>query len=289
MNAINRGLTAFFDLVLRPLEAVGPEYSLTLVSGIFGVLALVVFKHISSQKGIKATKDKIKGHMIEIRLYQDDLGLVSKAIGKVLLRNFQYLFLNFGPFLPLAVPFAFVVAQMVVRYAFEPVAVVRDEPSQVLPGLGTTLRVDLKPGFASRAGEIELVLPEGLVPVSKLARVRGFAAQEFVATQPGDYDIRIRFAGQEYTKEFRARDPQGTLPRPRRMQPERGEGFFAALLWPAEETFGADSPLARVSFAYPESDLGWIPSSGPGGVILWFVIASMAFGLIMLKPLGVQI
>jgi len=289
MNAINRALTAFFDLVLRPLEAVGMEYSLTLVSGIFGVLALVVFKRISSQKGIKAAKDKIKGHMIEIRLYQDDLGLVSKAIGKVLLRNFQYLFLNFGPFLPLAVPFAFVVAQMVVRYGFEPVPVVRGEPGQVLAGLGTTLRVDLEPAFAARSGEIELELPEGLVPVSKLAHVRGFAAQEFVATRPGDFDIRIRFDGREYTKEFHARDPESPLPRPRRMQPERGRGLFDALLWPAEETFGADSGLARVSFVYPESDLGWIPSSGPGGVILWFVIASMAFGLIMLKPLGVQI
>ena len=55
MNAINGALTALFDLVLKPLEAIGPEFSLTVVSGVFGVLALVIFKYISWQKGIKAT------------------------------------------------------------------------------------------------------------------------------------------------------------------------------------------------------------------------------------------
>jgi hypothetical protein len=44
-----------------------------------------------------------------------------------------------------------------------------------------------------------------------------------------------------------------------------------------------------VSFVYPESDLGWLPGSGPMGVILVFLVASMAFGIAALKPLGVQI
>ena len=192
MNAINGFLTVLFDLVLKPLEALGSEMALTIVSGVFGVLALVAFKYISWQKGIKATKDRIKGHMIEIRLYQDDLVLVSKAIGKVLLRNFQYLFLNFGPFIPLAIPFAFVVAQMVVRYAFDPVEVNRTPIEQLHAGEGTTIRIDLVGEFQDRAGELELVLPEGLEAVSPLVPVKGIVAQEFVARQAGEYDIVIR-------------------------------------------------------------------------------------------------
>ena len=61
MNAINRASTKFFDVLLTPFEALGVEWTLILVSGIFGVLALFIFKHISSQKGIAAAKDKIKG------------------------------------------------------------------------------------------------------------------------------------------------------------------------------------------------------------------------------------
>ena len=68
MNALNHASNALFDLVLTPLEALGQEFALIMVSGIFGVLALIIFKKISSQKGIKAAKDKIKGHMIEIRI-----------------------------------------------------------------------------------------------------------------------------------------------------------------------------------------------------------------------------
>ena len=60
------------------------------------------------------------------------------------------------------------------------------------------------------------------------------------------------------------------------------------MLWPAEERFGADSPLERVAFIYPDSDLGWLPG-GPGGVLIIFVLASMLFGFIALKPLGVKI
>ena len=44
----------------------------------------------------------------------------SKAIGKVLWHNMRYVCLNFGPFIPLARPFALVAGQLVSRYAFEP-------------------------------------------------------------------------------------------------------------------------------------------------------------------------
>lgn len=289
MNAINGALTALFDVVLKPLEAIGPEFSLTVVSGVFGVLALVIFKYISWQKGIKATKDKIKGHMIEIRLYQNDLVLVGKAIAKVLARNVQYLFLNFGPFIPLAVPFAFVVAQMVVRYAFDPVEVTRGDAQVLHAGEGTTMRIELADAFASRAGELELVLPAGLEAVSPLVPVHGLVAQEFVAKEAGEYDIVLRLDGKEHVKKFYAWDASTGEGRPRRMQPERVTGFLSALLWPAEDTFPADSGIVNVKYVYPESDLGWLPSHGPGGVILWFILASMLFGVIMLKPLGVQI
>src|SRR6187455_539089 len=98
MNAVNHAVNTAFDWLLAPLAFLGPELALIVVSGIFGILALILFKQISSQSGIKRAKDRIKGHLIEIRIYQDDLAIVTKAIGKVLARNFQYLAYNFGPF-----------------------------------------------------------------------------------------------------------------------------------------------------------------------------------------------
>ena len=281
MNAINRAVTSFFDVVLTPLEAISDEFALLFVSGVFGVLALWIFKHISWQRGIKATKDKIKGHLIEIRLYQDDLVVVGKAIGKVLFRNLQYLLLNFGPFVPLAIPFALVAAQMVVRYGFEP-AQVQHITAEMLDGEGLTLTVK---GDPSAIEGLEFVLPEGLVQRSVMrCAPQGYADLEFIAEHPGEYEIVLQTGGQEITKAFVA----GGEADVRSMQPERVSSALVAILWPAEDTLGGTG-LEKVAFVYPESDLGWLPFSGPVGVHLVFVLASMIVGFAFLKPLGVQI
>ncbi|MFT7484461.1 MAG: hypothetical protein ACI9F9_000301 [Candidatus Paceibacteria bacterium] len=288
MNALNGFITKLFDAVLTPLEMMGTELALILISGIFGAVALVVFKHISSQAGIKGAKDKIKGHMIAIRIYQDDLVVVGVSVVKVLTRNLQYVLLNFGPFIPMAPLFVFVVAQTVVRYGFDPMPVVTaEEREAMLPGAGSEFKVFMKSGQEAKAAELEIIWPEGLTPVSPLIRnaSRGRAFQEFVASAPGDYQIEMRFTdGSSFTKDISAGETDL-----RYLQNEKVSDFFTALLWPAEDTFAETCPIDRVFFDYPEADLGWLPLSGPGGVIIWFVLASMVFAFALIKPLGVQI
>lgn len=287
MNAINRMVTAVFDVLLSPLEAMGSEISIILVSGVCGILGLIAFKYISYQKGIKATKDKIKAHMIEIRLYQDDLVTVAKAVGKVLARNGQYIVLNFGPFIPLLVPFVFVLAQLVVRYSFDPVPLTA--PGQrVLAGQGTMVRVDFSEGESAALNGLELRLPEGVEPISPLVPVAAMHAafQEVIATEPGVHELTCVLPdGSQVTKSFIA----GEATDVRCMQPERVRSSLESILWPAEETVPGDSPISKISFAYPESDLGWLPFSGAFGVLLDFFIISVIFGVAILKPLGIQI
>lgn len=283
MNAINRTATRIFDVLFSPTEALGEGWSLILWSAIFGVLALVVFKFISSQSGIKAAKDKIKGHMIAIRLYQDDLAIVVKSVFKVLGRNVQYLFLNFGPILPLMVPFTLVAAQFVVRYSFDPLET--REPEGLLPGQGTMISISFDEGEEARISGLALELPGGVEALSPLVRdtLEGRAWQEVVCTAQVDDDIRVLVDGEEVgTKRIVAGEE-----RPRHMQPERVASFWEAWLWPAEDTF-SDSPVAKVKFAYPDHDLGWLPG-GPGGVLMVFVIASILAGVAAIKPLKIQI
>jgi hypothetical protein len=116
----------------------------------------------------------------------------------------------------------------------------------------------------------------------------GRAFQEIVVTRPGRYDIELEIPagagdGAVETKTLYAGNVSG-----RTMQPERGRGFGSALLWPAEHTFRAGSPFDRVAFAYPDSDLGWLPG-GPGGVLLVFFVSSLVFGALAIKPLRIQI
>lgn len=287
MNSLNRITSTLFDIALTPFEWLGDAVALVLVSGIFGVLALLLFKQISWQAGIKSAKDKIKGHMIAIRLYQDDLRVVFGAVLKILLRNCQYLGLNFGPILPLFVPFVLIAAQLVVRYAFDPLPVTPEsELSSMLPGEATELEVRMKRGREADIGTLTVQLPPHLRALSPLARSSrdGIAILEFAAVAPGAGDIVLNVSGsQAGTKAVMAGDRTA-----RTLQPERVSGFFSSWLWPAEPTIAPDSPIDSVRFNYPSRDLGYLPE-GPFGVLLTFFLASILFGLIILKPLNIQI
>jgi hypothetical protein len=265
----------------------GVELALILVSGLFGIVALLIFKQVSWQKGIKSVKDRIKGDMIAIRIYQDDLAVVGGSVVKVFLRNFQYLSLNFLPILPLMAPFVLVMAQLAVRYSFAPIPVTDPAAAAaMLAGEGTMIDVAMKPGREAEVAGMRMHLPIGLKAMSPLVRneVDGIAMQEVIATQAGELEIELEFPdGRRAVKRIVTGDDPA-----RTMQPERVAGFWLAWLWPAEDRFDADSPVAHVKFTYPDRELRFLPD-GLGAVIIIFFVASMVFGAAVLKPLGIQI
>lgn len=282
MNTLNHAVSRVFDVLLWPLDQLGRPAALILASAVFGVLALFLFKQVSFQKAIRAAKDRIQAGLIEIRIYQDDLRVASKAIAKVLFRNLAYLGLNLLPFVPLSVPFAFVLAQFVVRYGFAPVEV-HEGPAPVVAGQGTMIEVELASGREEAVSGLSIEYAAGIEPISPLVRVNGRAFQEIVARSPGRHEIVVTLAdGARATKLLFAGDGA------RAMQGERGTGVFHALLWPAEDALAGDSPIARIAFQYPDARLGWLPG-GTGGVLLVFFVASMLGGALAIKPLKVQI
>jgi hypothetical protein len=283
MNALNGALTSVFNILLAPFELLGEGNALILVSGLFGILGLVVFKYVSFQRSIKGAKDKIKGHMIEIRLYQDDLVIVAQAFCKVMLRNLQYVGLNFLSFAPLLAPMVLVFVQFVVRYAFGPIPVEELRPD-FLPGSGTMIEVELAEGREPEISGLTIVYPKAIHATSPLVRSveEGRAWQEVIALEPGEHELALQLAGESTTKTLVAGDPA------RIMQPERGRGFWGAVLWPAEDSFGSSSAFARVAFVYPDRDLGWLPG-GIVGILIVFAVASILFGVAVMKPLKIQV
>ncbi len=288
MGAVNRVVSSILDVVLAPFELLGIELALVLVSALFGILAILAFKYLSWQKGIKDVKGKIKGHMIAIRIYQDDLGIVFSSVIKVFLRNLQYLGLNLVPLLPLSAPFALILAQFVVRYAYAPLPV--DDSGVARQGAlrrrGTLIEVRMKEGQEAEVSRLKIRLPDGLQARSPLVRnsAKGVTFIEIGATSPLKGVIEFSIDGQVVgTKDVVA----GGEPT-RKMQPERVAGFWSSWLWPAEDPFGEDSPLELVRFVYPDRELVFLPE-GRAGVLLTFFLSSILFGLAVLKPLGVQI
>lgn len=286
MNALNRAVTRLFDLVLAPLSFLGPELTLVLVSGIFGVLALILFKFISAQKAIKATKDKIKAYLIEIRIYQNDLGVVSKAVGRVLLLNLKYLGLNFGPILPLFVPFAFVAAQLVCRFGFAPLPLRYVEREELQPGAATVVELELQPGQSAELAGLSVELPDHVRVTQPLLRnaSAGKAWFEVLPVAAGNGALTLKLAnGSSVQKQIAT----GLTPPAGLMSPERAAPWYSALLYPAEDSL-AGTPFEKIAFVYPNRELRYLPD-GPLGVLLTFLVASMAFGILALKPLKIQI
>ena len=285
MDLLNRLTTKLFDVFLIPFELLGNELSLILVSGLFGILALLIFKQISWQKGIKGIKDRIKGDMIAIRIYQDDLRVVGGSVVKIFFRNFVYLSLNFLPILPLMVPFVLVMAQLVVRYGFAPIPV-QDPAVAILPGEGTMLEAYMADGREADVKGMKIHLPLGLKAVSRPAMnaTDGVAFQEVIAVQSGEWEIEFEFAdGTKAYKRVVTGDGSSRV-----MQPERVGSFWLSWLWPAEDRLPDDTPLGRVKFVYPDQQLRFLPD-GPFWIVIVFFVASMAFGALILKPLGIQI
>ncbi|MDE0895380.1 MAG: hypothetical protein OSB10_02215, partial [Planctomycetota bacterium] len=199
MDALNGFCNSLFNIVLYPIEGLGALVVLTIISMIFMPFSMLFFKRFSSQKGIAAAKGQIKGHMIAIRIYQDDLFVVAKSVVMVLFFNFKYLFLNFAPFLPLMAPFVVVVAQLVIRFGFAPIPVEERDLSGMLAGQGTMIEVEFAKDAEADASKLSIVLPEGLTAVSPLVRIPsdGRAFQEVVAAKAGAWDVEFKLTGGE--------------------------------------------------------------------------------------------
>jgi len=145
METVNRVLNFVFDLLLLEFLGLPPFWGLASLSALFAVGALLVFKRLSNQKGIRAAKDKVMAYLLQVILFQDDVRTVLRAQGKVLRYNFVYLGHNLVPMVFLVLPFILVVMNLDPRFRFDPVRT--GEPTYV----SVTLREGTKLTLLERA------------------------------------------------------------------------------------------------------------------------------------------
>lgn len=285
MDFVNGITSKAYALMMGAIGWMGWFGALVFVSAVFGIVALLIFKRISFQGGIKSVKDKIKGAIIEIRLYQNDLGIVIKAVLRVLGRNFQYLGLNFGPILPLLVPFAFLAAQLITWFAFVPIPVWTDARGEWMPGKGHEVVIVLDDDAKGDVRSVLIELPPTLKFVTPIVRNerKGLIAFEVIAIAEGDEVITITSpSGEVVTKRIVTGDEySGPL------EGVRGRGMKDLFENPAEGTL-AGAFVSRVAFVYPARRIPYM-ADGIFGIGLLFLIFSMLAGVAILKPLNIQI
>jgi uncharacterized membrane protein (DUF106 family) len=104
MWIFNSILNKVFDVLFLPVRGLNPWAAMILVSLLTSFLMLFIFRHTSNQAGIKKEKNRIKAHLLELRLFKDNMGVQLRAQGRILLANLKYVGHNAKPMLVMIVP-----------------------------------------------------------------------------------------------------------------------------------------------------------------------------------------
>lgn len=273
MNTFNSIFTAIFDVLLAPFGDRYAWFDLVLWSLLAGVVAILVYKYASNQKGIAKVKNDIKMHLYEIRLFQEDIVQVFVSTLRTLGKNLLYLGHNLAPMIVMFVPFMAILFQLEARYAFDPAPVgtvtllTMDLDSRHNGVSPMDVRLDLPPGVALDAGPVR--------------SASGSVAWRLRAEAPGDHRLALHLGNEMVEKGWAVGGDARKVPV---MRTKTWEGF----LYPGEAGLPADSHVETIRLSYPERDLGWLPS-GEIGILATFFVLSIVTGFAVKGLFGVTI
>ena len=245
MNAIGSGISGLFNLMVAPFGA-GHTMALIALSLLSGAMMAFVFKYTSNPKAIIAAKDKVKARILEMRIYQDDPGLIIRAFGGTLKANGRYLATLLVPFVVIIIPIMIVWMQLDERYA-----------RTYLPkGSTTLLTVQLKEGFDPYETNVDLsIAGRGIVKDSRPVRVS--------ETREVDWRLKVNHWG-THTATLTADGSSYTIPLVAQSKyrfvghKREASSFMEPLLHPALDPIPAGSPFASVRVEYPSASYAFL-------------------------------
>jgi hypothetical protein len=271
MGIINTIITRAFDLALGPFAG-QPWMGLTLVSALTGAVLILIFRHTSSQRRIRAVKDRIFSHLFEVVLYRDDMGVVVRAQARLAFDNLKYLGLALVPLVFMLIPVVLLLSQLDLRYGHRPLQV------------GERTIVQVKLAHDVDPDTVSLVAPEGIVIETAPLRIPSLNEVDWRlrATGATTRPLEINVGNEVITKEIVAGEvaPRVSLARV-------GSGLWQQFLHPGEPLLPRSSPVQSVTLTYPEAELTFF-----GHPIHWiwpWLIISMLVGYVLKGPLKVAV
>jgi hypothetical protein len=269
---VNAALTWLFDVAVAPAIGAAPLTTLLLMSVATGLAMLWVVGRTSNQPGIGAAKRGIQAALFEIRLFNDDLGAVMRALGRVLWQNLRYLGHSIVPLAWVALPLTLVIAQLQAFYGYDGLA------------LGAPALLTMRTrGPAVAAGAASLQASDAIrvdTPAVVLSGP-GEVLWRIVATTPGEHLVTIRTGSSELAKTVHVSTGAA------RRSPVRVSGLIDQLLYPSEPPLPADSVATEIALPYSEPGLEVL-----GWRVHWlvvYVVVSMITAFALARRLGVTL
>jgi uncharacterized membrane protein (DUF106 family) len=267
-------LNGCFRVVIEPLGRISPVLALLAISLFTGIVMLLIFRATSNQQAIKRIKDRIKAHLLEILLYNDNLGMVFRAQGSVLLYSLKYVGLAIVPMAAIIVPVAIVLTQSSHFFEHKPPA----------PHESVALTVTLTQWVPDIAEKTSISVPAGLSVETPALRIpeKKQIVWRIGTREPGDFDVVIKTPAGTYTKQLRVADSR------RWLSPARARLTFArAFLDAAEPPLDRDAPIDSIEVRYAPARMRIGPIEAHW--LVHFFIFSMLFALIVKPVLKVEI
>ena len=273
VNLIHSALTPIFDVVCRPFLALPPIWALAVISCVSGVLLVWVFGRTSDQARIHEVRDRIRGNLLGVRLFQRDITVVLRLQRRIFADTFRFLRLAVVPMLIVLAPVLLIMTQLNLRFAAAPIE----------PGGSAVVTAFVRDATALDR-PIFLDAPDGVTVETPPVRIR--AAREIAwrirVDRPGVHTLRVRVGDETIEKQIAGGAGWGPVP-----QRRTGRGALDTLLYPGEPPIPSGHGVEAVEVRYPPLEI-----AAAGMQVDWlvgFLVLSMAFGFASKGLLGVEI
>jgi hypothetical protein len=269
MNLIIRSVLQGF---YRAFPFLPPYIPLAILSFLTGAGMLWVFGKTSNPQRIRAAKQRLQAHLLEMRIYRDDPGVVWKAQKSLVAWNLRYLGLILRPAGLVALPLTLLLVHLEAFHGRAPLPLDRDAV--------VTLR--MKSPVDANTPVPKIAAPAGIVAATPPVRVLGEQQISWRIRPVAETSGRLQFITGSETVE-------------KEVEAGGGLRFVAGLrtssllesIWHPDEPRISSAAVDWIDITYPAAEmkilairLHWI---------LWFTIFSMLVVILFRKRFGVVI
>ena len=269
-SSVNQVLSAAVGAWLWIFQQLPPLVHFVALALPVTVLALLVYRYASDQKGIHAVKEKMKAYLLETRLFKDDLAVTLRAQGQILKHSSIYAAYALVPMAIMFVPVVLLLIQVESRYAFRPLQ----------PGESTLVEAQVDPRKAMSDIEAQLIVPDGLKIETPALRVdaRHSILWRVRAEKPGNYTMRVQLGAHEFSKRVRVGGAGDISPAIYQANDIR------TLTYPLEAALAPESAVSSIQMTYPRSRAVFAGLSSASWILFG---ATLLLGFLLRRAFGV--
>ncbi|MBN2245998.1 MAG: hypothetical protein JW755_09145 [Candidatus Aminicenantes bacterium] len=259
MWIFNSFLQKIFDVIFYPFRGMSPWVGMIVISLLSVFLILFIFKHTSNQTGIRKVKDKIKAHLLELRLYKDNLSISLKAQGNILRQNSKYIAYSAKPMLFMIIPIILIIAHTNFWFSY----------ASLEPGQKTLVKVKLKENYDPLETDIRLEPSPAYVIETPPLRIleENEIDWRISALETGEHDLVFSVAGNNLKKSLSVQASPLSRISPVKLQ----KNFIDELINPTESPIDENLPIKSVEILYPTKNMNFL-GLGIHWLIVYFIL-----------------